>query len=76
MATIEFVPNMVDFISKDTFDTKILPLLKVWLEDTVHQVRVETVKCLMKLKSNNNSNFDQLWLENLLELWFGELHKH
>jgi hypothetical protein len=35
-------------------------MLKTWLEDTVHSVRVEAVNSLIKLKNNS---FDQHWLQ-------------
>jgi len=47
--------------------------LKGWLEDTVHSVRVETVNCLIQLKTEQ---FNTSWLENLLEEKLDDLYQH
>jgi len=47
LATIEFIPQLIEFISKEDFEFQIEPLLKGWLEDTVHSVRVQAISCLI-----------------------------
>ena len=45
LATIQFCPLLPKFISAGAFTEHIEPLLKQWMEDTVHSVRVEAVSC-------------------------------
>ena len=45
----------------------------MWLEDSVHTVRVEAILCLVKLKS---TCFNLDWLEKLLDSKLEEFHKH
>ena len=43
LATIQFIPLLVDEVSRSAFTEKIEPLLKGWLEDPVHTVRMDAI---------------------------------
>jgi hypothetical protein len=73
LATCQFIPSLASSISQNTFKEHIEPLLKGWLEDTVHTVRVETILCLVKLK---NTCFNLDWLERLIDAKLEDFHKH
>lgn len=73
LSIIEFCPEMATFLSKNKFKEHVEPLLKLWLEDSVHQVRLEAVNALIKLKTNS---FNLEWLENIVDQKLEELHKH
>jgi len=36
LATVTFLPNLKKFISQELFNDKISPILKLYLEDSVH----------------------------------------
>lgn len=63
LATISFIPKLLDFVSKMKFTQKVLPILLKYMEDTVHQIRVQAVNCLLELARGDH--FDLAWLENL-----------
>lgn len=73
LATIQFCPLLPKFISAGAFTEHIEPLLKQWMEDTVHSVRVEAVSCTIILKKQS---FNLNWLENLVDSKLDELHQH
>ena len=62
-ATIGFIPSLLDFVSKQLFQEKIQPILERYLEDSVHQIRLEAIQCLIQLKKKH---FNQDWLEQIL----------
>jgi hypothetical protein len=61
------------YCSKEAFIEHVEPMIKTWLEDTVHSVRVETVNSLIKLK---NESFNTQWLEKILDEKLFEFHTH
>ena len=73
LATIQFCQTLSEMISEASFKEHIEPLLKKWLEDGVHSVRVETVRTIISLKKNS---FSQGWLESLLDDKLEELSTH
>lgn len=73
MATIHFIPALAKNISESTFKDQVEPMLKQWLEDPVHSVRMEVITYLVKLKKEV---FNLDWLERLLDLKMEEFHKH
>lgn len=50
LATIRLCPGIPSFLSREVFSNTVEPILLKWLEDSVHQVRMETISCLVKLK--------------------------
>ena len=67
------MPNLLEFISLKLFTEKIEPIFKEYLEDGVHQVRMEAVKCMIILKTKY---LDQKWLEDVINDKFEVFCKH
>lgn len=63
LATVQYLPHFLEFISRQLFADRIEPIFKSYLEDSVHQVRMETVKCIIKMKTKW---LDQSWLEAMI----------
>lgn len=47
LAAINFCQTLPELVSESSFKEHVEPLLKKWLEDGVHSVRVEAVNCLI-----------------------------
>ena len=73
LATIDFIPLLVSSVSKKCFEEEVEPLLKQFLEDTVHSIRIDAIQCLIKLK---DQYFNQQWLEKVINERLEEFHKH
>ena len=73
LATVEYLPNLLKYISKEQFADQIEPIFKEYLEDGVHLVRMEAVRCMIKLKKEY---LDQRWLESIIIDKFEIFVKH
>lgn len=51
LATVSYLPHFLEFTSRKLFTERIEPIFKSYLEDSVHQVRMEAVKCMIKMKT-------------------------
>lgn len=49
LAAINYIPELLDFISPERFDQKILPLIQTFQQDSVHEIRVRAVQVLLSL---------------------------
>jgi hypothetical protein len=43
LASISFIPKLLAFISFDQFQNKVVPILKLYVEDSVHLIRLTAV---------------------------------
>lgn len=73
LATVQYLPNLLEFISKESFAEKIEPIFKEYLEDGVHLVRMEAVRCMIKLKK---TYLNQNWLQAIIIEKFEVFSKH
>lgn len=50
LSVIEFVPQLCDFLDKNTFKDMLEPIVFTWMTDPVFQIREEAVNILATLK--------------------------
>jgi hypothetical protein len=73
LATCNFIPVIPDFLDRQLFIENIEPIVLSFFEDSVHHVRMESIKCLIKLK---NEQFNQEWMNQMVKRKMEELHNH
>jgi len=73
LAVCEFIPGLVEYLDKKTFQEKIENLVIDFMSDPAFHIREQAVYTLIQLK---DKMFGQSWLEQLVEKKLTEFSSH